>query len=98
MRRRLIRDSRDTRARRLNPLAIFTDPLSMEDYLEGRYIVEPLRRPDLTMISDGGACFVITAADPAGDMAKDPRSKRSTSLLSGFGDSLGFEMMLLVWL
>jgi len=45
---------------RLNPLAIFRQPLSMEDYLESPYIVRPLRRPDLCMISDGGACLIVT--------------------------------------
>jgi acetyl-CoA acetyltransferase len=50
---------------RKNPLALFRDPLSVEDYLSIPYIVEPLRRPDLTMISDGGAALVVTTAERA---------------------------------
>ncbi|HZE65775.1 MAG TPA: hypothetical protein VE081_04035, partial [Sporichthyaceae bacterium] len=34
-----------------NPNAIFTKPLSMEDYLAQPYLVAPLRRADITMIS-----------------------------------------------
>lgn len=47
---------------RLNPAAIFTDLLSIEDYLAQPYLVEPLRRPDLCMISDGGASLIVTDA------------------------------------
>jgi acetyl-CoA acetyltransferase len=46
-----------------NPLAIFRQPMSIEDYLASPYIVEPLRRADLTMISDGGAAVVVTRSD-----------------------------------
>jgi acetyl-CoA acetyltransferase len=49
----------------LNPLAIFTKPLSMAEYLDQPYMVEPLRRADVTMISDGGAALIVTAADRA---------------------------------
>jgi acetyl-CoA acetyltransferase len=46
-----------------NPRAIFRDPLSLEDYLASPYIVAPLRRPDLTMISDGGVAIIVTRRD-----------------------------------
>jgi acetyl-CoA acetyltransferase len=57
---------------RLNPLAVFRDELTVEDYLAARYIVRPLRRPDLCMISDGGACLIVTAAERAGDHPHAP--------------------------
>lgn len=57
---------------RLNPLAIFRDPLSIEQYLASPYVVAPLRRPDLTMISDGGAAVVLTASERAGDLRGRP--------------------------
>lgn len=55
-----------------NPLAIFREPLTLDDYLAGPYLVRPLRRPDLCMISDGGACLIVTAADRAGDFPHPP--------------------------
>ena len=45
---------------------------AIDDYLASKYLVEPLRRADLTMISDGGAAIVVTSADRAGDLAKPP--------------------------
>jgi acetyl-CoA acetyltransferase len=50
----------------LNPLAVFREPLTIDDYLASRYIVRPLRRPDICMISDGGACLIVTGAERAG--------------------------------
>ncbi|SNQ45305.1 conserved hypothetical protein [Frankia canadensis] len=54
----------------LNPLAIFQKPLSMAEYLEQPYLVEPLRRADVTMISDGGAALIVTSADRAAEFPK----------------------------
>jgi acetyl-CoA acetyltransferase len=51
-----------------NPNAIFRTPLTMEDYLAEPYMVEPLRRSDVTMISDGGVALVVTTADRARDL------------------------------
>ena len=56
----------------MNPLAIFRAPLSIEDYLASPYTVEPLRRHDLTMVSDGGTAVVVTTADRAADAASTP--------------------------
>jgi acetyl-CoA acetyltransferase len=47
---------------RLNPAAIFQQALTIEQYLSEPYLVAPLRRSDLCMISDGGACLIVTAA------------------------------------
>jgi acetyl-CoA acetyltransferase len=57
---------------RMNPLAIFRDPMSIDDYLARPYMVEPLRREDVTMISDGGVALVITSAERARDFPKQP--------------------------
>lgn len=56
----------------LNPMAIFRDELTLENYLAAPYIVEPLRRPDITMISDGGAALIVTRADRIGDLDRTP--------------------------
>lgn len=55
-----------------NPRAIFRKPLTIEDYLAAPYLVAPLRRPDLTMISDGGTAVILTSADRARDFATRP--------------------------
>jgi acetyl-CoA acetyltransferase len=57
---------------RLNPAAIFQSPLGIEDYLSEPYLVEPLRRSDLCMISDGGACLIVTASDRRAQAATTP--------------------------
>ncbi|QRP42833.1 hypothetical protein [Amycolatopsis sp. FDAARGOS 1241] len=57
---------------RKNPNAIFRKPLSMADYLAEQYMVEPLRRSDVTMISDGGVAFVVTTAERAADLPAKP--------------------------
>jgi acetyl-CoA acetyltransferase len=57
---------------RQNPRAVFRQPMSIDDYLAMPYVVAPLRRPDLTVISDGGAAFVVTSAARAADLHSKP--------------------------
>lgn len=57
---------------RMNPRAVFTDPMGIDDYLAMPYIVEPLRRPDLTVISDGGVAVLMTSAERARDLDVTP--------------------------
>jgi acetyl-CoA acetyltransferase len=57
---------------RMNPLAVFTQPMSMDDYLAKPYMIEPLRREDVTMISDGGAALILTSPERARDLPKKP--------------------------
>jgi acetyl-CoA acetyltransferase len=56
----------------MNPNAIFRKPLTMTDYLAEPYMVEPLRRSDVTMISDGGVAIVVTTAERAQDLPNRP--------------------------
>jgi acetyl-CoA acetyltransferase len=55
-----------------NPRAIFRKPMTIDDYVAAPYVVAPLRRPDLTMISDGGTAIVLTRADRAADFRPAP--------------------------
>lgn len=57
---------------RLNPLAVMQEPLTRADYLASRYIVAPLHLYDMCLITDGGACIIVTSADRARDMRKPP--------------------------
>lgn len=56
----------------LNPRAVFRSPMGIGDYLAQPYVVEPLRRADLTVISDGGAAFVVTSSERAADLHASP--------------------------
>ena len=56
----------------LNPLAVFRTPMTIDDYLAQPYIVAPLRRADLTLISDGGAAAVVTTPERARDLRTTP--------------------------
>jgi acetyl-CoA acetyltransferase len=55
-----------------NPNAIFRTPMSMADYLAEPYMVDPLRRSDVTMISDGGVALVVTTAEHARQLPNPP--------------------------
>lgn len=55
-----------------NPLAIFQEPMTIGDYLNKPYLVEPLRREDVTMISDGGVALIVTSAERAKDYPNKP--------------------------
>jgi len=48
-----------------NPDAQLRKPLSEDDYAASRPVVDPLRRDDCCLISDGGAAVVIMSADRA---------------------------------
>jgi acetyl-CoA acetyltransferase len=56
----------------LNPLAVMRTPLTKEDYLNSRYIAEPLHLFDMCLITDGGSCLIVTSAERARDMKKPP--------------------------
>jgi acetyl-CoA acetyltransferase len=49
----------------LNPDALFRTPLSIDDYLDQQYFVEPLRRADLTVVTDGAVAIVVSSTDRA---------------------------------
>lgn len=55
-----------------NPNAIFRTPMSMAEYLAEPYMVDPLRRSDVTMISDGGVALVVTTAERARQLPNPP--------------------------
>ena len=57
----------------LNPRAIMHDkPMSPDDYLSSRYVVEPLRLPDNCLVNDGGRAVIITALERAKDLKQPP--------------------------
>lgn len=56
----------------LNPKAVQKTPITLDDYMSARYIVEPLRMFDYCYVTDGGHAFVLTTADRAKDLRKPP--------------------------
>lgn len=56
----------------LNPIAVRRNPMTKEDYLKSRWIIEPLRLFDCCQNNDGGACLIITSAERARDCRKTP--------------------------
>lgn len=57
----------------MNPLATMRDrPLTMDAYLEGRFIAEPFRIYDCCLVSDGGRAIVVTTEEQAKDLRQKP--------------------------
>jgi len=56
----------------LNPDAVKRDPLSMDDYLGARMVSDPLGVLDCCLVTDGGGAIVMTRADRARDLNREP--------------------------
>jgi acetyl-CoA acetyltransferase len=64
-----------------NPNAIMQMPLSLEDYVNSRYIVRPLHLFDMCLVNDGAVCLIVRRADWARDTPRAP------VLVAGWGES-----------
>ena len=58
----------------LNENAQMREPITLEDYMASRLIVDPLRLLDCCLVSDGAGAVVVTRRDQARDLAKPPVS------------------------
>jgi len=56
----------------LNPKAIYRDPLTMDDYMASRIITTPFRLFDCDVPCDGATAVIVSRADRAADLRKDP--------------------------
>jgi len=57
----------------LNPDAqMFGRPMTIDDHQNSRFVVEPLRLFDCCLVSDGGAAVVVTSAERARNLRKQP--------------------------
>jgi acetyl-CoA acetyltransferase len=68
----------------LNPNAVMRDPISMDDYLNSRYIAEPLRLLDYCLINDGAVCIILTSAERARSLRKPPVYLHSWAMAGDF--------------
>jgi acetyl-CoA acetyltransferase len=66
-----------------NPHAVQRTPITMDDYLAGRWINEPLRVYDCALEVDGAVALVLTTLERARDLARRPVT------VLGFADSHG---------
>ena len=55
-----------------NPKAIYTEPMTMEDYLEARPVSEPFGLYDCDVPCDGSTAVVVSHRDHAGDSPEVP--------------------------
>ncbi len=53
----------------LNPAAtMYTQPLTYDDYINAPYLIEPFRKFDAALISDGGRAYIVTSVERALDL------------------------------
>jgi acetyl-CoA acetyltransferase len=64
---------------RMNPRAQLRKPMSMADYHDSRWVVEPLHLFDCCLVSNGGVAVIVTSAERARDLRQPP------VYLRGFG-------------
>ncbi len=62
----------------LNPNAVFQKPITKEEYMQARYVAEPLRLFDYCIINDGGVAFIVTTAERAKGLKHPPAHIAST--------------------
>jgi acetyl-CoA acetyltransferase len=62
-----------------NPDAVMKKPLTMEDYLGGRMIVDPFSLYDCSLQTDAAGAVVVTSAERAKDLKQKP------VMIKGFG-------------
>ena len=55
-----------------NPRAMQRTPITMDDYMSSKMIVEPFRMLDICLETDGACAVLVTSAERAKDMAKKP--------------------------
>jgi acetyl-CoA acetyltransferase len=63
---------------RLNPKAMFRDPLTIDEVLKSRTICYPFNILNICLVTDAGGAAVLTRAERAQDCAKPPVYVRGT--------------------
>lgn len=56
----------------LNPLAMYREPITIQDVLDSRMIAEPLHLLDCCVVSDGGGAVLVTTEERARDLKQRP--------------------------
>lgn len=71
-----------------NPHAIARSPITIDDYLSGRWVSEPFRVYDCAYEVDGAVAIVITSAERAADMPHTPVHLQGAADSNRFGGSI----------
>src|SRR5947209_6494638 len=56
----------------LNPLAMYREPITVQDVLDSRMIADPLHLLDCCLVSDGGGAVLVTTEERARDLKQTP--------------------------
>jgi acetyl-CoA acetyltransferase len=56
----------------LNPLAMYREPITVQDVLNSRIIADPLHLLDCCVVSDGGGAVLVTTEERARDLKQTP--------------------------
>ena len=56
----------------LNPLAMYREPITVQDVLNSRMIADPLHLLDCCVVSDGGGAVLVTTEERARDLKQMP--------------------------
>src|SRR6185436_17469014 len=72
---------------RMNADAQMKKPMTLDDYLNSRWVAEPLRLYDCCPSTDGGGACIVTSLERARDLAKRP------AVILGAGQSHSSEII-----
>jgi acetyl-CoA acetyltransferase len=56
----------------MNPRAMMRTPITLEDYHNSRWIIEPFHLLDCTLVNNGGIAVIVTSAARARDLKQPP--------------------------
>jgi len=59
----------------MNPAAIMREPYNADDYMESRYVCEPLHLLDYCLMNEGASCLIVTTAERARDLRRREKRK-----------------------
>ncbi|WP_144113890.1 thiolase family protein [Paraburkholderia sp. BCC1886] len=71
----------------LNPAAVMREEFTIEQYMQSRFICDPLRLLDYCLINDGAVAMIMTSGSRSRDLRKPPVYVRGVAQASDFTDS-----------